>query len=141
MTRAARRRLDALYRRLPRVECRGLCAEACGPIGASEGEVERLEKASGRALSVVDHPGGGIVCSMLDVEPGTAVRGRCTAYEARPLVCRLFGVAEGLLCPEGCKPTRVLTRAEVNGLFAEVRAIGGEFVVVQPVAADAVDAG
>jgi len=94
--------LDRIYRALPRIACKGLCHEACGPIAGADGEIERLERVAGKPLSV--RPDG--QCSMLTAE------GRCSVYAARPLICRLFGVAGGLECPHGCKPDRMLSKRE-----------------------------
>src|SRR2546429_6087610 len=30
--------------------------------------------------------------------------GRCTVYEVRPMICRLWGMVEGMQCPHGCVP-------------------------------------
>ncbi len=50
---------------------------------------------------------------------------RCTVYERRPLICRLYGMTEELPCPFGCKPTpRYLTKAEAQYFAEESRKIG-----------------
>ena len=33
------------------------------------------------------------------------VDGRCSVYEHRPLICRLWGAVESLPCPHGCEVT------------------------------------
>lgn len=39
--------------------------------------------------------------------------GLCSAHPARPMLCRLWGVVEGMECPHGCLPRpRYLTAAE-----------------------------
>lgn len=40
-------------------------------------------------------------------------------YCKRPVVCRLFGVAEGMECPHDRQPARKLTRDETRELLAE----------------------
>ena len=84
-------RLDALYEQIPAIRCRGLCSESCGPIQMSAREKVRIEKASVKALGCDEH------CSML-------VGGRCSVYDVRPMVCRLWGVVEAMPCPFGCVP-------------------------------------
>ena len=52
--------------------------------------------------------------------------GRCTIYNDRPLVCRLWGAAENLICPFGCKPDRYLTEAEAVDLMQRMGDLGGD---------------
>ncbi len=106
------KKLDALYRTLPRLECRGMCSESCGPIAMSAVERQRLVQISSRHRTSP-------VCPLLH-------DGRCQAYQERPLICRLWGIAEEMPCPFGCKPQRVITREEGFELLAKARAIGGE---------------
>lgn len=108
-------RLQAIYDRIPKLECRGLCYDSCGPIEASVRERQRIERAGGRTLCTVD----GSCCSMLGPD------NRCTVYDVRPLICRLYGVAKGLECPYGCKPERYLTRVEASEMLAEAEREGG----------------
>jgi Fe-S-cluster containining protein len=105
------RRLDQVYAEIPRVNCRGLCHGACGVILMSPLEFRRLSLAVlPRSIS----------------EPCPALReGRCSSYERRPLICRLYGVAEGLPCEHGCVPERVLSDNDAGKLIERVAAIGG----------------
>jgi Fe-S-cluster containining protein len=48
---------------------------------------------------------------------------RCTVYEARPLICRVYGAAEGLRCPHGCTPERVVPDVEVFEMLERVEAL------------------
>ena len=111
-----REQLAALYARVPEMQCRGRCQDACGPIGMSTTEREQLEAAAARPLRVV---GSTLLCSMLDVV------GRCSGYAARPLICRLWGAVETMRCPWGCKPERLLADAEARALLEEVKALDG----------------
>ena len=91
--------IEDLWAQVPDAHCRGLCQDACGPVGASLTERERIWQRHGVALP--DPFDGPIVhrCPLLGLD------GRCTTYEDRPLSCRLYGAAEGLPCPHGCGPT------------------------------------
>lgn len=51
------------------------------------------------------------------------VKKRCSGYEGRPLICRLFGVAEGMPCPYGCKPFELITDKSAALLLREVKKI------------------
>lgn len=116
-------RLQAVYDKIPKIECKKKCSAACGPIALTKLELKRLGPkptflplvALGRFIEWT--------CPYLDVNEKL-----CSVYAKRPLICRLFGVADGLLCQWGCKPERVLSRAEVGVLFREVREIGGKSV-------------
>lgn len=43
--------------------------------------------------------------------------GRCTAYEVRPMICRLWGVTRSMACPWGCIPDRWLSDGEAMELL------------------------
>ena len=105
--------LEAIYASLPKLACKGLCDHSCGPIGLTEIEAKRIEKKVHRLPTVVP---GELRCSLLE-------NGRCTAYAVRPLICRLYGVAEHMMCPHGCLPSRTLTREQANELLARVARI------------------
>ncbi|MEE8422880.1 MAG: YkgJ family cysteine cluster protein [Dehalococcoidia bacterium] len=94
--------LRAVYRELPRLECKGLCLEFCGPVPTSPAERSRIHRAAGRRVIT----GADAVC------PYLSEQGRCTVYSIRPLMCRLWGMAEGMECPHGCKPDRPLSRED-----------------------------
>lgn len=104
--------LDALYAELPTIDCQGLCSESCGPIPAGDFEQRRLERESGKALSCPDS------CSML-------VDRRCSVYDVRPMICRLWGVTEDLPCPIGCRPSRVLSVEEGYSFLQRAFQIAG----------------
>ncbi len=44
----------------------------------------------------------------------------CGIYEARPMVCRLFGAVDhpNMICPEGCGPKRKISDARSRELIA-----------------------
>ncbi|MFH9731789.1 YkgJ family cysteine cluster protein [Streptomyces sp. NPDC017260] len=96
--------LDALYRSLPALKCRGKCASACGPVPISPLERQRIVESGfpwvdGRDVRMPDGSTGGTVCCALEQR-----RLRCRVYESRPMICRLWGLVESLACPWGCAP-------------------------------------
>lgn len=101
MSRKVEQRLDAVYATLPEMECKGLCQESCGPIGMTPAEWRRLKDLTGIEPTVDES----LTCSMLK-------EGKCAGYEARPAICRLWGVEESMPCEFGCKPARYLNREE-----------------------------
>ena len=113
-------RLQALYAELPAIACRGLCHGACGPVMASRLEVDRLGAAvafHARTLS----------CVFLGADL------RCTEYDRRPMICRVYGMSRGLECAHGCVPSRWLSDAEGREFVAKAMAIGGGMVLPERV--------
>lgn len=109
-------RLQAVYAELPTLQCKGLCHESCGPIVApllewaiaSDGRLDlRLKRR--------------LTCPLLTDDK------RCSAYEKRPLICRIYGMVDNPLmrCEHGCTPSRWLTDEDVDHLFRRVHAIQG----------------
>lgn len=127
-------RLQALYDRVPRIDCIGRCHGACCFVDPSVRERQRLRETSGRDLGTRDilrEPGnqtrfddaGNLLaryrCTML------TDNGRCGAYEARPMICRLWGTAELMECGYGCEPERLLSFGEAVELLVEAMHVGG----------------
>lgn len=121
-------RLEALYAELPTIECAGRCTESCGPIAMTQLEWERMRAAQPlrrkpslmALLSANTYKGtrDALTCPMLQ-------NGRCTVYEVRPAVCRLWGLVEGMPCIYGCKPSRLMSDAEGFEFLKRVEAVGG----------------
>jgi len=115
MTRPDRRRaqrIDQAYARIPDIRCQGLCAESCGPIAMSRVEWERICERLGYAPK-----GQSLSCPML-------ADARCTVYDIRPAICRLWGVADEMPCPWGCVPDRQLTRQLAYSVLDAIRRAG-----------------
>lgn len=110
MNRVVRRKLERIYADIPDAGCKGLCVEACGPICMTGLEYYRIVEARGGTEPGTVDPDT-LTCPLLGED------GRCTVYDARPLICRLYGSAEGLECPYGCGPNRLLTVDEGRDLI------------------------
>lgn len=109
--------LRELWEKVPKmVDCKGLCSDSCGPIPVSSLERALLEERTGKTLQP---EGAGLTCSLL-------TNGLCGAYAIRPLVCRIWGAAEGLPCVHGCKPERVISAEEALDLFKQAEEISGD---------------
>ena len=106
---------EALYARLPSIDCQLRCAKACGPIVATEAEWRRMETATGGGAW-----GDATVCPHLDRDAGL-----CRAHALRPMICRFWGVVETTPCPHGCQPERWLTAEEASDLIDEAIALSG----------------
>src|SRR3954465_8601297 len=119
--RKAIERLEALYAKLPRVECKGLCFVACGPVPMTQLEADRIRSATPKRRPPMMHED--ITCVYL-----TSKR-RCSVYDARPLMCRVWGVIKSLSCMHGCIPERWLTPSEFLAIAQELERIGGDLFV------------
>lgn len=110
-------RLDELYARLPPLECKQLCSDSCGPFVTSEHELARVQRAAGRPL---EHSADCADCSMLTTDR------RCSVYDIRPMICRLWGMTENMPCPYGCVPDGGRLSVEEGYAFlVEAFEIGG----------------
>jgi hypothetical protein len=109
--------LEAIYARIPDINCKGLCQDACGPITGGHRELVRMRRAGVTLLPVLDQVEAlattGYSCPAL-------VDGQCSTYAVRPSVCRIWGAAEDLRCPHGCAPAdgQLLTADEAHALIA-----------------------
>lgn len=108
-------RLEAVYEQVPKIACQGLCHDSCGPIEVGLRERQRIEQRAGKQLAC----GAGASCTMLTDDR------RCSVYDIRPLLCRLWGVLRRMRCPYGCKPERYLSDEEGFVLMAAMYEIAG----------------
>ena len=107
--------LSEVYAKVPHIRCKGLCDRYCGPVPVSRRELKAMRRASGKRLRIAyEHSNGHVTLKPRKNWHCPCLKGnRCTIYEDRPLICRVWGVAEDLECPHGCKPSRVMTKDEV----------------------------
>jgi Fe-S-cluster containining protein len=118
-------KLDAIYAELPRVACRGLCTVACGAVPMVRAEAARLPQADPRRR-----------LPMVVAETRRCVYlspvGRCSVYDVRPLICRVWGVIKRMSCHHGCLPDRWLSDHDFAALGQRVERLGGELLVTTP---------
>lgn len=115
----AERRLAELYAQIPEIRCRGLCSDNCTVIDAS-GLEHTLAEEAGVPLPHGMHHLTHLQLLDLDVHqrcPALGPLNTCTIYAKRPLICRLWGAARGMLCGHGCLPERILERPEGMALL------------------------
>lgn len=115
--------LEEIWRRVPDVHCRGKCQECCGPIGLSHAEFARVKERVGdklEALSAMSFGDLGIGITGRGPRLGCPllVNGRCSIYEIRPLICRIWGAIKAMRCPHGCRPKRWLKPDEAHALLS-----------------------
>jgi Putative zinc- or iron-chelating domain len=115
--------LQALYDQVPDIpECDGRCQISCGPLDMSTRERQRI-----RAAGVRITPGHEALARAGTFWCEALRDGRCSVYELRPMVCRLWGATEDMPCPYGCVPAggHLPARVGVTLLARSVRAGGG----------------
>lgn len=119
--------LHAIYAQVPTVECKGLCADSCGPIDASGRERQLLRQQGVRlpdrekVLLEIATGAKGYRC------PALSDDNRCTVYVQRPLICRLWGAVESMPCTYGCQPsTAPLPDVDAQVLLSESLRVGGD---------------
>lgn len=117
-------KLEALYKRIPKVDCQGLCYQSCTLIPAAPIEIKRAKdrlhynpfqplKDAMKIEITKKIP----VCKALKDN-------RCSIYHIRPAICRLYAAAEGLDCPFGCNAgDKILSKKEAYDLIKEIEAI------------------
>lgn len=49
---------------------------------------------------------------------------KCSIYEDRPLICRLWGAVKQMRCPHGCKPFQYLTDGKSGKLIRQLERLG-----------------
>lgn len=49
--------------------------------------------------------------------------GKCSVYEDRPAICRIWGAVEKMKCPHGCRPKKWMTRDESYAVLAATESI------------------
>jgi hypothetical protein len=115
------RTVQDVYAAIPQLDCQGKCQRSCGVIPLFPVEVELLkDKAISAPRCSTTEP----ICSALK-------EGKCSIYENRPFICRLWGNVPKMPCLWGCKPKRYLAPQEEKKLLAAMlRLSGGQEPIV-----------
>ena len=115
-------KLQALYKKIPELECKGLCHQSCTIVPAAKIEIKRARQRMGgknpfNPIAAIK----GLKEKIPQIPSCAALKDKkCSIYTARPAICRLYGVAEGLECHFGCVPKKKLSRQEANALIREI---------------------
>lgn len=116
-------KLARAYAKVPQIACKGLCHESCGiiPLIGKERELanrvapEHVEKLGIKGADLVIYDDEKRGCCPFLAEK------RCSIYEERPFMCRVWGVVDGMPCPHGCQPEERMSKKRFDSLVAEVR--------------------
>jgi Fe-S-cluster containining protein len=115
---AAREALAELYAELPKMQCQGLCADSCASVGMTVLEQRHIRETTGKVLPLAH---AGKLCQAL-----TVLR-QCSVYEARPMICRLWGMVPAMRCNYGCQPEGGwLTDRQAYEFLARVAELAGD---------------
>lgn len=107
--------LDDLLKAVPAFTCKEGCSDCCGMVPMSRLEWKRIQERTG-LKSQFDENGH---CALLK-------DGKCSVYDIRPAVCRIFGTSEHprLTCPHGCRSEQLLSITQTNKLTDASRELG-----------------
>lgn len=116
--------LRELYADIPDAHCKGLCGPThCTRVLASRAEMRNARQAGVDLTStreeLIEGMNGSLSCQAFSPAKG------CLIYEARPLICRIWGASIELICPHGCRPSRYLTAEESRHMVSESIRLGG----------------
>lgn len=126
------RKMRDIWSRVPEVHCKGLCGDTvCTNVPLMPVEHRFLSERYGAVhhIQIVRHldetTGAVVVAPTLGVSTDPDHAGcpfyrqnRCSIYEDRPLMCRIYGHPVGELagCPHGCRVERPMRRGRVREL-------------------------
>ena len=117
------KKLDQIYKKIPDVDCQGHCHQSCTLIPAAKIEIKRARGRMGGKNPF--NPVHALQSLQDNKIPSCAAlkEGRCSIYTARPAICRLYGVAEGIECGFGCQPKKKLSNQEAYAIIREIEAL------------------
>lgn len=105
--------LEDIYAMVPKLDCRGHCAPLCRNQQLRVANIE-ARRANAVGVKVDD---SSIVFALDPKGRCHKFRnGWCTVHADKPLVCRLWGATEDMVCDWGCVPERVLPVLEARML-------------------------
>lgn len=120
-------KIDSLLSEIPTFKCKDGCADCCGPVEMSRLEYHRCVKASGRSADELrqrmerNFKRKVYQCALIDPKTN-----RCTVYQVRPAICRIFGTTKDLPCPHGYAPdaAQMLSDEKAREILALVGELG-----------------
>jgi len=119
------KKLEAIYKKIPDIDCKGLCYESCTIVPAAKIEIKRAKSRMGgknpfNPIAAIK----GLQEKVPHVPSCAALKDKkCSIYTARPAICRLYGVADGLDCPFGCQPKKKISKQEAYAIVRETEAL------------------
>jgi uncharacterized protein len=116
-------KLKEIYKKIPSIECKGLCHPSCTIIPVAPIEKKRIKERVKfnpfRTIQELIKKGFNPEKPSLPSCP-LLKENRCSVYAIRPGICRLYGVAEGLECQFGCQTKYKLTKKEAYDVIRQI---------------------
>lgn len=121
--------IDAIYAKVPSFDCKQGCSDCCGPIMMSKLEWSRITDRLVNGApppSEVQNFGDKVLISTASLTCPLLKHGRCSVYEIRPMICRIFGASEDamLKCGHGCGAARPLSAKNTSEMLIQVNEAG-----------------
>lgn len=115
--------LEQIYDLVPSLRCQGKCISCCQNIPLYSAELSALTARHPQLKAEPYKDMGGFLLLSVNGSPDCPLlkNGRCSDYQTRPLICRIWGVVERMRCPYGCIPDRFLSDMEAHTLLGMVR--------------------
>lgn len=118
------RKLDLIYKKIPEIECKGLCHPTCAMIPAAGIEIKRARD----RLKINPFQPNSEQRVRMEKEKvipfcRALTNERCTIHDIRPGICRLYGAAEELICQYGCQSKKILLKEEAYAIIREIEAL------------------
>jgi uncharacterized protein len=104
------RELEKVYAQVPVIDCRGNCWDTCTRFPVTRAENRRLRRETGQEIEPAGRQRQLPPCPLL-------VNLRCSAYDIRPLLCRLWGASQIFPCNYGCVPAAGLLSVKTTYLL------------------------
>ena len=115
--------IDRIYAGIPPVACKPDCGDCCGPISMTRAEYERIVERLGHTPA--GRPDLRLAVNVTTGRCSLLVDNKCSVYDIRPLVCRLYATGPtGLQCPHGCNSERRVSEAEAEMKMKAVFRVG-----------------
>ncbi|GAB6070320.1 YkgJ family cysteine cluster protein [Thiomicrorhabdus hydrogeniphila] len=108
--------IELLRDNIPSFKCKEGCHDCCGPVTTSSEEMSRLP-----VKTDAEHDAALNELTCVHLGPNG-----CEVYEERPLICRLYGTTPNLLCPNDCKPEKMVEpeiEKQVHDFIANTRQV------------------
>lgn len=113
------------------------CADCCGPIIMSRLEAKRIARRTGQSTKNLTNAmqraiiTKGQHCPLLDQQTS-----KCTVYDIRPAICRLFGAVADeprLTCQHGRRPDNLLPKQSARTILraVEIKGLGYDQTTAQ----------
>ena len=110
-------KLKKIYAQIPSSKCPEGCGECCGPVYPSLKEMQNIRFwCVNHGMEFKDF------ATLNDLScPYLMDDKRCQIYDARPFMCRTYGmINHKLLRCAKCKPERIMSNPEMNKLYKKI---------------------